>query len=672
MPPASPPPPKRRWLVRLLWFFGRWGLVLAVWVVFALGLFAAWCAYDLPDIHLVSEVKHHSSVQLLGADGSTIASYGDLYGDMLRLNEMPASLIQAVIATEDRRFYHHFGIDTLGLVRAAYVNYRAGHVVQGGSSITQQLVKNVFLTPERSLHRKGQEMLLALWLEHEFSKDQILELYLNRVYFGAGAFGVDAAARKYFGKSARTLAPFESAVMAGLLKAPSKYNPLNDPEQTLQRTRIVLANMVAAGYLDRAQAAQIAAAPPPQVANPAPAAIGQYFADWVIDQVSSYVSADGHDLVVQTTFDPRIAALAQEDMTRVMEGQGAALGASQAALVTLSPNGAIRAILGGLNYRRSQYNRATQSLRQPGSSFKAFVFLSAFDAGMTPETHLTDGPVSIGKWRPGNYLDKFYGDVTLREAFAHSLNSVAVQLSERVGRRQVIATAHRLGVTADLPNHPAIALGSAEVSLLEMTAAYATFANLGRGVLAYGIERIATRDGRILYQRRGSGLGTVVTARSLASMLDVMGAVLDFGTGKKAKLDGWPAAGKTGTTQSYRDAWFIGLTSELVTGVWVGNDNGEAMEKVTGGSLPVQIWHDFMTRALQGKQPRAIPLPGGGGGGVANPGAAPPTPAPVAATEPVDTVASGKSGIEQLLDAIISDSNSSPPSPPQPTAPPVQ
>jgi len=586
----------------------KWGVVALIWGGVFTGLFIAWCAIDLPDVSRLNEIKRRSSVTLLAADGSLIASYGDLYGNTLKLSDLPAYLPQAVIATEDRRFYSHFGIDLLGLARALYVDVRAGRMVQGGSGITQQLAKNVFLTPERSLHRKGQEVLLALWLERHFSKEQILELYLNRVYFGAGTYGVDAAARKYFGKSARDVSLFEAALLAGMLKAPSKYNPLNDKKLAQARATVVLGNMQDAGYIDEMTALAAATATAPSVTGEASGQIAQHFADWALDQVSSYVGYTDQDLVVETTLDPRIERAAEDNVARIMAGADSKMHAGQAALVAMTPEGAVRAMVGGRDYRTSQFNRATQALRQPGSSFKAVVFLTAFENGYAPEDTFVDGPITIGKWRPGNYMDKFYGTVTLREAFARSLNSVAVQLSEQVGRDKVIATARRLGIGSPLTDTPSIALGTSGASVLDMTAAYATFANQGRGVWPYAIEAVTASDGAVLYKRSGSGPGIVASADAVAKMLDVMGAVVDWGTGKRARLDR-PVYGKTGTSQNYRDAWFMGVTADLVAGVWVGNDDNSEMEKVTGGSLPVTIWHDFMAQALAQVPPRDVARP---------------------------------------------------------------
>lgn len=648
--PSSAPSPKRR-SRSILWFLLKWGLVGSIWASFLLLIVIAWCAYDLPDVSGLNEVKRRPSVTLLATDGSILASYGDLYGAKVTLPDMPPYLPEAVLATEDRRFYHHWGIDPLGLLRAIYVNLKTGEVVQGGSTITQQLAKNVFLTPERSLHRKGQEVLLALWLEHHFTKQQILELYLNRVYFGTGTFGVDAASRKYFGHPVQQLSIFEAATLAGMLKAPSKYNPFNNPALSRGRATQVIRNMVAAGYLSDAEANAIVQQTAPTVAPRNGGQIGQYFADWVIDQVSSYVGASTQDLVVQTTLDPQMQRDAEANLNRVLQQKGAEMKASQAALVSMTPDGAVRAMVGGTSYRDTQFNRATQALRQPGSSFKAFVYLTAFENGYTPDDHFVDKPIHLGNWSPGNYEDTFYGDVSLRDAFARSLNSVAVQLSETVGRRRVIETAQRLGITSPLENNASIALGTSGASLLEMTGAYATFANQGNGVWPRGIDQITTRDGQVLYQRTGNGPGRVASSNAIDKMLDIMQAVVTWGTGKGAKLDR-PAYGKTGTSQNYRDAWFIGLTGKLVTGVWVGNDDNSPMQKVTGGALPVAIWHDYMAEALAGTPPDDVIRPNGGSFNIAT------APTDVTPDTP-ETPAQPPTTIEGMIQNIFQGDNGS-------------
>jgi penicillin-binding protein 1A len=600
----APPHRKRRWG----WFLLRWGLVGASWTVLIGLCVLGWLAYDLPDVSRLGEIRKQPSITLLADDGTVIATYGDLYGESVRLGDLPGYLPQAVIATEDRRFYSHFGLDAIGLLRAAYVNLREWRLVQGGSTITQQLAKNVFLTPARTMRRKGQEMLLALWLEQNFSKDQILALYLNRVYFGAGAYGVDAAARKYFGKPAAQVTAYEAAMLAGLLRAPSVFNPMNDRQAADGRAKLVLQNMVAADYLTAEQAAAIAAGADVSMSYAAGGQSGRHFSDWVMDQVASYVGFVDRDLVVVTTLDTRLQKIAETELVKLLETEGSERDAGQAALVALAPDGAVRAMVGGRDYAHSQFNRATQALRQPGSAFKAFVFLAGLEHGLTPDDRMIDSPLKVGGWKPDNYEDRYYGAVTLREAFARSLNSVAVQVSERIGRKYVVEAARRLGITSELTPGPGIALGSSGVSLLELTGAYATFDNGGYGVWPRGIEQIRDRAGALLYRREGSGPGLLVRPQQVVDMLDLMTSVVEGGTGRAAKLDR-PAAGKTGTGQDFRDAWFIGFTAELVTGVWVGNDDNSPMKKVTGGSLPTQLWHVFMAAALAGEPRRPLPLP---------------------------------------------------------------
>ncbi len=592
-----------------VWRLAKWLLVSAVWCVFFGLCFVAWLAYDLPDLSRLTSASRRPSITLVTEDGQILASYGDLYGKPVRLDQLPPYLPDAVLATEDRRFYEHFGLDPRGLLRALIADIRAGRLVQGGSTITQQLAKNVFLTPDRTIRRKGQEVLLSLWLEHNLSKQQILTLYLNRVYFGAGTYGVEAASRKYFGKPASQVTPFEAAMLAGMVKAPSHYNPLVDRDAAADRAKQVLYNMANAGYITADAADKAIRQGMADLKTPT-AASGQYYADWVLDQVSGYVNYTDRDLVVVTTIYRSAQLAAEAAVDKVMASADAAKNANQAALIAMSPDGAVRAMVGGRDYGASQFNRATQALRPPGSSFKLFVYLAAMEAGMTPDDVMTDAPVAIGSYRPNNYDDKFYGQVSLREAFARSLNSVAVRLSEKVGRARVIEAARRLGITATLTTGPSIALGASGVSLVEMTAAYAAFANKGNGVWPYGIEQILDSDGNVLYRRSGGGPGHVVGAHAAAEMLDLMQAVIVGGTGRLAALDR-PAAGKTGTSQDYRDAWFIGFTADLVAGVWVGNDDNSPMNKVTGGGLPTRIWHDFMVAAEAGKPAEPLPVPSG-------------------------------------------------------------
>jgi penicillin-binding protein 1A len=595
-------------------FLAYWGLVFGLWGAVALGIVVAYFAWDLPDVSRLGAVTRQPVVALAAADGTTFATLGDLYGEPLTIADMAPALPAAVLATEDRRFYSHFGIDLIGLARAAWVNYRTGRFVQGGSTITQQLAKNVFLTPERTVTRKIQEAMLALWLEHRFTKDQIFTLYLNRVYMGGGAYGVDAAARRYFGKSARYLTISEAAMIAGLLKAPSRFSPLTDLDVARARANQVIANMEDAGYLTPQQAAAARAAPAglPQRATTREA---RYFADWIMDQVADHVGSDAGDLKVVTTLDPGVQRAAEASIQTVLDRDGARLNAGQAALVALAPDGAVRAMVGGRSYADSQFNRATQARRQPGSAFKYFVYAAALEAGFTPDTVVDDGPIQIGSWRPGNFEPGYLGGVTLRTAFARSINTVAVKVLMRTGVRRTIELARRLGLTGDIPANASIALGTADVTPMELTAAYAAQVNDGTAVWPYGIVEIRDGNDRVLYRREGSGAGPALSPRTVSELSGMMQAVIREGTGKAARLDR-PAGGKTGTTQDYRDAWFVGYTADLVAGVWVGNDDRAPMKRVTGGGLPAQIWKGFMEQALRGVPPHDLPADGGGGGGI--------------------------------------------------------
>lgn len=614
---SAPPPRKRRFSGAAARSWGRrlftWAAAAAVWVGTAVVILVAWYATDLPDVDQAMSATRRPTVTLLAADGSEILAIGDLYGQPVRLSELPPALPAAVLATEDRRFHSHFGLDLIGLARAAVANLMAGRVVQGGSTLTQQVAKNLFLTPEKTLKRKVQELLLAVWLERKFTKDQILTLYLNRVYLGAGTYGVEAAAQRYFGRPARQLGVYESALLAGLLKAPSRYNPESSPAKAHQRTLQVLANMVAAGYLaeEQAEAAGKGQAAI-QVAARTGGVVGRQFADWVLEQVSDYIAVGDQDIKVLTTLDLHRQALAEKAVDSVLDEVGERDRISQAALVALAPDGAVRAMVGGRDTRHGGFNRATQALRQPGSSFKPFVYLAALENGFTPDTPVIDQPlhlkVNAKTWSPANFDGKFRGEIPLREAVAESVNTIAVQVSERIGRGKVVEAAHRLGITSPLQATPAVALGASEVTPLELVGGYATFANGGRGVWPHAILEIRDAKDRVLYRRAGAGPGQVVAAGPLAGIHELLSGVIAHGTGKRAAL-GRPAAGKTGTSSDFRDAWFLGYTADLVAGVWVGNDDNSPMRKVTGGSTPARIWKAFMAPAHQGLPPR--PLPGG-------------------------------------------------------------
>jgi penicillin-binding protein 1A len=600
-PPKRPVRRGRGWLG----MFAQWLLVMAIWGGIGLGLIVAWCAYDLPDVSGINNFNRRPSLTFLAADGQTIATYGDVYAGAVELSQMSPWLPKAVLATEDRRFYHHFGVDVIGLLRAVYVNVRAHRVVQGGSTITQQLAKNVFLSPERSLRRKVQEVLLALWLEHKFTKDQILTIYLNRVYLGAGTYGVEAASQRYFGKSAAQLSPHEAAVIAGLLKAPSRFSPTTDPDRARARAHDVLNNLVEAGYMTPQQAAA-ADQQPLRVAANTHGRGARYFTDWLADTVPGFAGFMDRDLTVVTTLDARLQHVAEDDIARYLARDGARLNASQASFLAMSPDGAVRAMVGGRDYATSQFNRVTEAHRQPGSAFKPFVYLAAVEYGITPDDRFSDGPITIGDWSPHNFDSIQHGMITAREALARSVNTTTVRVAQKIGIDRVVNVASRLGIGSPLRRDLATSLGASEVTLLELTSSFAPFANGGNGVLPYAITEIRDGEGHVVYRREGSGPGRVIQRQPLVAMTDMLQAVVRDGTGRAAALDR-EVGGKTGTSQDFRDAWFIGFTADYVAGVWVGNDNGDPMQRVTGGSLPARIWHDFMVEAERGLPAKSLP-----------------------------------------------------------------
>jgi penicillin-binding protein 1A len=635
----------------------KWAAVATIWIAVIVGGLIAWYGSDMPDIDRAIAATRRPAITVLAVDGRELATSGDLFGSPVDVSSVPPALPLAVLATEDRRFYDHFGVDPVGLLRAVIVNIRAGSIVQGGSTITQQVAKNLFLTPQRTLKRKVQELLLAFWIERKFTKDEILSLYLNRAYFGAGAYGVDAAARKFFGTSADRVSTYQAAMLAGLLRAPSRYNPLANSDLADRRTRQVLASMVDAGYISGAEAEAAIRYPGTVVALRGSRRGDRYFIDWVLEQVPAFVSVDDKDVVVTTTLDPRLQELAERRVASMLDGPGAERMVAQAALVAMTPDGAVRALVGGRDYGRSQFNRAVQARRQPGSAFKPFVFLAGLETGLQPQTRLFDGPIMVGNWRPENFGEQFRGETTLQEALALSINTVAVQVSEQAGRERVIQVARRLGLSANMKASPSVALGVDEVNLTELTAAYAAFATGGIGIWPYGIETIHDRGGRLLYKRGGTGPGRVLSREHAAQMTQMLVSAIERGTGRAAAVQR-PAAGKTGTSQSYRDGWFIGYTADLIAGVWMGNDDEKPMQKVTGGSLPAQLWQGFMADAHQGLPPRSLPSLAP----LVAP--SPPVKAPeLAAPGPSDSGYAGRSAsddrnlLERLIDAIAGDRN---------------
>jgi penicillin-binding protein 1A len=581
-----------------------WGMVLSLWGAIAFGALGAYVWATVPGAEDLSLPERDGGITVLAANGELLAHRGTFQGDEVRLDELPDYLPEAVIATEDRRFRYHFGVDPIGLARAMAANLRAGQVVQGGSTLTQQLAKNLFLKPDRTVKRKLQEMVIAVWLEAKFSKDEILQLYLNRVYFGAGAYGVDAAANRYFAKSAREVTLAEAAMLAGLLKAPTRYAPTRNAKLARARAALVLESMVEGGYIT-AEDGRNAASARTRIAGAARLPAVNYLVDWVSELVPAFVGTRKGELIVETTIDPYLQQLADAAVSERMEASGAA--SAQAAAVVMETDGAVKAMVGGRSYAASQFNRAVKAKRQPGSAFKPFVYLAAMEAGLTPDTVRYDRPVRFGKWQPANYNDQYRGPLTLRDALALSSNVIAATLAYEVGHEDVARTARRLGIASGVADNLSIALGTSEVSLVELTAAYAPFANGGWGVLPYVVHRITTRDGTVVYRREGSGPGRVIGDRALGQMNDMLRQAILTGTGRAAELPGRPAGGKTGTSQEFRDAWFVGYTTSLVTGIWVGNDDGTPMKKVTGGSLPAGIWRDIMDPATANRPVETLP-----------------------------------------------------------------
>ncbi len=593
---------------RAFGFVFKWGLVAGIWGGIAGAAVLALFWITLPPIDAINKFERRPSLTFVGGSGETVATYGDLYGGLVRLDEMPPWLPMAVLATEDRRFYTHFGIDPQGLARAAIANFRAGRVVQGGSTITQQLAKNVFLSSDRSAKRKIQEMLLAFRLERAFTKDEILTIYLNRVYLGAGTYGVEAAARRYFGKSAREVNAHEAAIIAGLLKAPSRLAPTASVERARARASDVLDNMVEAGFLTPAQREAAARLPIASAGATVAQRGSRYFTDWLAEQVQGFVGYQAQDLVVVTTMDGRLQRVAEAALEDILARDGPKVDVEQGAFVLMRPDGAVQAMVGGRDYAKSAFNRATDARRQPGSAFKAFVYLAAAEQGLRPDESIADTPVQIATWRPRNFDNRVYGEISIRDAFARSVNTAAVRVAQRVGVDNIIREARSLGIASPIQRNLSIALGTSEVSLIELTGAYAAFANGGDGVLPYAIVEIRDASGKQLYRRTGSGLGPVMTPAALATMTDLLQAVVAQGSGRAASLGDRQVGGKTGTTNDYRDAWFVGFTSDYVAGAWFGNDNGDEMERTTGGSLPARLWKAVMLEAHKGLPAR--PLPG--------------------------------------------------------------
>jgi len=599
---GSPTPGRRS----LLGTLAYWAAVAFIWLAIFLVAFVVIFSRGLPDTSKLYDIRHQPSITYLDRSGSLLGVRGSQYAPPVDIDKLPEYVPAAFVAIEDHNFYHHMGFDAGGIIRSFFRNILHRHgPLAGGSTITQQLARNLFLTPDQTYRRKAQELMLAFWLERRFSKKQILALYMNRVYFGAGAYGIEAAAQRYFNKPADQLSVGEAALLAGLLKSPTHYSPVSDQDRAARRATIVLDRMVETKAITPEQREQ-AFQHPVKVSKTLASAYAQYFVDWVDQQVRQLVGQPETDMVVETTLDLPLDALAQQAASTVVTRDKGA-GVQQAAIVAMDGVGRVRAMIGGVDYGDSQFNRAVEARRQAGSAWKPFVYLTAMEQGRTPDVQVVDEPVTINGWSPHNYTNRYLGPMTLQQALAQSINTVAARLADEIGRQNVANTAKRLGIRSTINTDPAMALGTTQVSPLEMAEAYAPFSNGGDLASAYGIERIRTADGKMLYEHHPEPHQNVIGNPALTYMNQMLRAVIASGTGTRAQIPGYDLAGKTGTTSDYKDAWFMGYTGGFVTAVWVGKDDNTPMRKVTGGGAPAEIWRAFMATALPHLQVRAIP-----------------------------------------------------------------
>jgi penicillin-binding protein 1A len=588
-------------LMGLLW----WSFVGCLWGGLAVIGIIVYYGAQLPAANTWAIPERPPNIRILAADGTLISNRGQTGGEAVTFRELPQYVPAAFIASEDRRFMSHFGVDPIGLMAVAVESVQARGVTRGASTITQQVAKNLFLTPDQTLGRKVQEAILAVWLEQNFTKEEILELYMNRVFFGQGATGIEAAAQTYFGVSARNLSLGQAAMLVGLLPAPSVYNPKTNPERARERQRLVLNLMAQEGYITREEA-DAARIDPDQNVRTVVRGSESYVADWVESLMTSYIGEIENDVVVQTTIDYKMQRDAEFIVKEAVANEGPNRGFSQGALVAMDVDGTVRAMVGGVDYQQSQYNRAVTAKRQPGSAFKPFVYLAAMEKGYTPDTLAEDAQFDYNGWSPRNSTGNYAGTVTLRQGLAYSLNTIAARLAIDVTPEKVIEVAMRMGISSNLTAVPSIALGTQEVNLLELTSAYTPFANGGYGVIPNVITRIADVDGAVLYEASDAGPGRVIDPNILAEMNDMLKTAVEVGTGRGANIGGWDFGGKTGTSQQSRDAVFVGYTSAMVTGVWLGNDDNQGT-RLSGGNVPASIWSQFMTKAHEGRSPQAIP-----------------------------------------------------------------
>jgi penicillin-binding protein 1A len=545
------------------------------------------------------------AAMVLDADGKELATRGGRYADIVPLEEMPPYLIQAFLAAEDQRFYSHSGFDIRGILRAAWRNLQAGAFVEGGSTITQQLAKNLYLSSERTVARKFQEALITLWLESHYTKDEILSVYLNRIYLGAGTYGVEAASRFYFNKPVSDVTLAEAALLAGLPKAPSRFAPTNDLKRAQARADYVLQLLVETGSLTNGEVFA-ARAEPAEIVVREDRLGTHYFVDWILEEARALIPPADGTIIIRTTLDGAMQRKAEAAMEKALADQGPAVNIEQGALLTLARDGAVKAMVGGRSYLDSQFNRAAQAKRQPGSAFKPVIYLTALKNGFGPSSIMIDEPVDIHGWQPENSAGRYWGPVTLLTAFKHSLNTVAVRLTEQVGRGKVIETARQLGIKSPIAALPSLALGASEVTLVELTGAYLPFAADGKGAEPWGITEISTPSGIVLYERKEEPR-QIISARRARDMTHMLHQVIAEGTGTRASLGRRMAAGKTGTSQNNRDAWFIGYTHQYVTGIWFGNDDSSPSAGASGGGIAASTWSAYMNDIHRGLPRIALP-----------------------------------------------------------------
>ena len=587
----------------LKWRLFIWSIYLLLISIITLGCYIFYCYITMPNIQdAVSKIRQPSTI-IMAENGNDIAKFGNVYADTIYPDNLPQNITNAIIATEDRRFYKHFGFDILGFSRAILTNLYHRRYVQGASTITQQVAKNIFLTPNKTIKRKVQELLLSFWLEKKLTKNQILALYLNRVYFGSSNYGIEAASNWYFNKTSYELNLREAAILAGMLKAPNRYNPIFKKDAALQRANVVLHNMLKNDFITEQQYKEAKTLP---ISNGQKYRVsgGKHFAQYVYDKVNNYIGERTDDIVVMTTLDQKLQETAETILQTKIE-KFKNKNVTEGAVIIMDKNGAIKAMVGGVDYNKSQFNRATQAKRQAGSAFKPIVYLTALEKGFTPDSTIRDYPITIGNWKPENYSRRYYGDVTLDFALTNSLNVATVVLSKNLKLKDIATNAYKMGISTQLSLSPSMVLGTNEVKLLDMVTAYTSIANGGKSVHVHAINEISTQNGHQLYVRKKYKEKQIINTKTVQQLTNILENVINKGTGRAAQLPIF-AAGKTGTTQNYRDAWFIGWTNKYIAAVWVGNDNDKPMNKIVGSGLPAEIWHDIMITTIK-DTPKNLP-----------------------------------------------------------------